>query len=546
MTIKTKLTLNVVTVLAVTCTVVGVSVVGMGIVKSRLSELTEKSTPFQTRSMELQRAVHAAAADLVKVGTAASAPDLKKYRADAEASLQQVATAEQAVEALSGGEKIGAHRELTTQAKALVSVMEDRLKTEQGTHAADAQLREKSAGIVQRLEGLEKRVRGLQTARSAAYAKSVDSTNRVGASIQWLDQLRGKMKDAEIWCYEVEHLQDRAGLEDLETRGGEFKMTVAAYRVLIKQWNFGQANMIQEKLTGLDEKFPEIIDLKKAVLAGTESPKKLAPLLAETKNTVGGILVLVNLENGVVRPANDAEVSRQAGMFTQAGKSTEVLAGSAALTATALSVEGLSARLFSVETVDDVDRIAEALENGFTRMRKDAKALDGTLKELDAKEERKLLAGAIVDADSMEGLLFADDGILSEVRRGVEMKEKAAKAMEDLRGIVLKQAERAKKTLTSARDAQEKSILGVNATVRFSRLLVVATGCAAIAFGILFGAWIYRSIARPLSRLMAVADRIASGDLGHAASAAAADDEIGKVEAAMAAMVTNLKAIVEK
>jgi len=72
MSIRSKLTVNVVVVLAIIITVVITSVTGMGFVKAKLFELTERSTPFQMRSMELQRAIHAATADLVKVGSSSN------------------------------------------------------------------------------------------------------------------------------------------------------------------------------------------------------------------------------------------------------------------------------------------------------------------------------------------------------------------------------------------------------------------------------------------------------------------------------------------
>ena len=59
----------------------------------------------------------------------------------------------------------------------------------------------------------------------------------------------------------------------------------------------------------------------------------------------------------------------------------------------------------------------------------------------------------------MKGLLFSKDGIIAKVRNQLAMKEKAAKAMEGLRGIVLAQAERAKKTMATARGVQEQSII---------------------------------------------------------------------------------------
>jgi len=117
--------------------------------------------------------------------------------------------------------------------------------------------------------------------------------------------------------------------------------------------------------------------------------------------------------------------------------------------------------------------------------------------------------------------------------------------MEGLRGIVSRQAEAAKKTMATAKGAQEQSIIDVNSMVKNSTMLVIIIGVIAVAFGIGFGAWIYRSISRPLARLISATDEIASGNLKHEITASA-NDEIGRVEASVAKMVQNLKEIVGK
>ena len=165
MTIKSKLTLNVVTVLGVIVAVVLASVIGMGFVKSKLYDLTEKSTPFQTRSMELQRAIHAATADLVKVGSAVNQAELQTYRQEAEASLDQVKKAQSAVEALSD-KKMEAYRELSEEAQQLFTITGQRLKIEAEAVGANNQVREKLKDVSQRLKGLDQKVRSLQSARS--------------------------------------------------------------------------------------------------------------------------------------------------------------------------------------------------------------------------------------------------------------------------------------------------------------------------------------------------------------------------------------------
>ncbi|MDZ4184302.1 MAG: hypothetical protein U1D97_04895, partial [Desulfuromonadales bacterium] len=65
MTIKTKLTINAVVVLFIVTAVAATSFLGMGFVKSKLFDLTERSTPYQMRSLEFQRAIQSTTADLV-------------------------------------------------------------------------------------------------------------------------------------------------------------------------------------------------------------------------------------------------------------------------------------------------------------------------------------------------------------------------------------------------------------------------------------------------------------------------------------------------
>jgi methyl-accepting chemotaxis protein len=145
----------------------------------------------------------------------------------------------------------------------------------------------------------------------------------------------------------------------------------------------------------------------------------------------------------------------------------------------------------------------------------------------------------------MKGLLFAQDGIIGKVRNQLAMKEKASKAMEGLRGIVLAQAEEAKKTMATAKDVQEQSIISVNGMIRLSTIVIVVVGMLAVVVGIGLGAWIYRSISGPLSRLIKGMEDIAAGNLTREITETA-KDEIGRVEASMARMVANLKDIVSK
>jgi len=546
MTIKSKLTLNVVTVLGVIVAVVLASVIGMGFVKSKLYDLTEKSTPFQTRSMELQRAIHAATADLVKVGWAVNPAELQTYRQEAEASLDQVKKAQSAVEALSD-KKMEAYRELSGEAQQLFTVTGQRLKIEAEAVGANNQVREKLKDVSQRLKGLDQKVRSLQSARSAAYGKSLAATNSIAERLRIIQDMTMQLKDLQVWCHELDTVTDKQTLEVMGLKAKGAVLTADSYGPIIFKSAEDQHGQFAQSMKGLGDTGEQLVALRTSLVAkaAPEVRKQYDDLKTNMLTVIKMALVLIDNEGKSVGDESAAESGEQGTIFTQVGKATSVLYGASELTSLGLSTEGLATRLFTVGSAKEVDEIAAALTDAFVKIDKVSKSLDASLADLGAKEERKMLSNALSGTGSMKGLLFAGDGIVAKVRNQLAMKEKARDAMEGLRSIVLRQAEAAKKTMATARGAQEQSIVEVNSMVRDSTMLVIIIGVIAVVFGIGFGAWIYRSISKPLSRLISVTDEIASGNLTHEVCASA-NDEIGRVEASVAKMVQNLKEIVGK
>ncbi len=538
--------MNVVVVLSVISSVVLASVIGMGFVKSKLYDLTEKSTPFQTRTMELQRAIHAATADLIKVGSAQSAKELATYRQEAEGSLDQVKKAEDAVAVLFSGRKMETHKELLSQARELFAVTEERLGMEESAMGANNEVRGKVKDVSDRLKGLDQKVRSLQSSRSAVYGKSLEATNSVSARLRDMQEITQIMTNMQLWCFEIGSAKDKNGLEAAQFKGPMLaQRATAKIDKLFKGVEDPSSGMMLSNSAEIEGKVSEVVTTSAAVLDKGNTDLKQKFEAARDNLRAAAQLICTLLENDS-KAANDkfsAEAGQQADIFTQVGKATAVLNGTSELTSLGLSTEGLATRLFTLNNAKDVDEAKASLTEVFTRIEKVAKTLDASLADLGAKEERKTLGSVVAGVGAMKTILLAQDGIVSKVRDQLTMKEKAARAMEGLRQIVLTRAEEAKKTMATAKGVQEQSIIDVNGMVRASTVIVIIIGLIAIAFGIGFGTWIYGSISKPLARLIQVTDDIAAGRLSHQALASA-KDEIGRVEASMAKMVTNLSEIV--
>jgi len=548
MSIRSKLTVNVAVVLAIITTVALASVIGMGFVKARLFDLTERSTPFQMRSMELQRAIHAATADLVKVGSSSSRTELGSYRSESEASLDQVKKAQEAMESLFGGKKGRTYEELLSQAQDLFKATEDRLTTEEAAISANNQAREKLKEVSERLTKLDQMARQLQSENSSVYKKSMEAAADLRERQREMQSLDQCMKDLQLWGLELSRVRDKDALEETQSHGSTFvNLAKAIAPEAAKEMGQAEADKLNSTLSDLEKRLAAAVASSPSLLEKNkpELVQKFNDALDDAMGDTKIILGLLQVAKGKVNQKYSSEEDRQTKSFNQVGKATALLSLSSELTSLGLSTEGLATRLFTVTSVKDVDALETSLAGTFTRIEKSAGTLDKMLVDLGAKEERKTLASAVAGTASMKDLLFSHDGIIAKVRNQLAMKEKSAKAMEGLRGIVLTQADAAKKTMATAKDAQEQSIVGVNRMIRLSMILIISVSMLAVVVGIGLGTWIYRSISRPLSRLINATEDIAAGNLTREI-AASAKDEIGLVEASMAKMVANLKEIVGK
>jgi methyl-accepting chemotaxis protein len=543
MTIRSKLTLNAAVILGIIVVVVLSSVISMGLIKTRLYDLTERSTPFQMKTMELQRAIHAATADLIKVGSVTTESQYNSFQNDADASLGQVKKAEEAVESLLGGKKLQTYAELQSQAKELLAVTRERLTTEADAAKANDEVRARSQQMSAGLNSLDQKVKALQSKRSGTYGKSLETTNAIAAHVREMQDMSQVMKDVQLWCYEMENARDKNDM--IKMKGASFVRVAKASADKIftkKDGDFDR--MAQDSLADLEAKADSIAEAK------IDFEKASADAKQKYRDTLGHLLsgsrvLQVALENEI-QTANEkfsSEASKQAEIFGQVGKATVVLNGTSELTSLGLSVEGHATRLFTANTPKQVEDMKASLGDAFSRIDKATKSLDGTLASLDAKEERKLLASTTSIFSAMKELLFAQNGILEKVQKHLVMLEKSTKVTESVRAIVLKQAEEAKKTMSTARTSQEQSIATVNKVVLVSIAMIICVGIAAVVLGIGLGTWIYRSISRPFARLIGLTSEIAAGNLTKTVGAAT-NDEAGKVESSMGKMVLNLKEIV--
>lgn len=540
MTIKTKLTLNVVIVIIIIAAVAVGSIVGMSFVKTKLQYLTQRSTPFQMRTVEFQRFIQSATASLVKVETSRSQPEYGSAKPNAEKALAEVKTAQESLEALSNDVKYQTYDELAAVATDIYSATESRLKAEAEANAASKTIIDKIHESNLKLRELDKKIQGLQKTSSLQYAKSIETTKTVSAKVRSIEMLKLSLKDLQLNLFD---LQRAANKKALILAQGKFNTAINK----TKQSDYIKAS---SQLSGefhlITAKSADLLKLLNASIGqASADTSNRDNLVKEINDKIGAVMLVIEQEMTTAGETYNAETGRQGGLFNQNSTATGILVGNSELISLGLTVEGMSSRLFTLATAKEVGEAEGEIQRTFVRIDKLRGELDKKLASVRAQQEIQILRGVTASLTSIRSLLLAKDGVISKIQNRIAMEEKATAVTAKMNAIVAKQLEQGKQTVTVAHGDQEKAILTVNRMVNLTTLLIVGISIGAVIFGIIFGTWVYHSISRPLNTLQRVSRSVADGEL-HTDISGAGTDEIGKVQESMAVMVGNLREMVGK
>jgi methyl-accepting chemotaxis protein len=178
MTIRTKLTINIFFVIAIVAAVVVTSIMGMTTVKEKLRFLTQRSTPFQMRTAELQSAIKGVSAELAKVGTVRTSDGLKAQRKVVDAYLEELKNAQEALEQLSG-DRYEAHAAISQASGELFGIIEARLTSEREALESKQVVIGRLKSVTDRVTKLSHRVDKLQNDKLGQFTALLEEAKDV-------------------------------------------------------------------------------------------------------------------------------------------------------------------------------------------------------------------------------------------------------------------------------------------------------------------------------------------------------------------------------
>lgn len=541
MTIRNKLTLNVVIVLLIVGAVAATSIIGMGFIKSKLSYLTERSTPYQMKTMELQRAIQSSAADLSKVSSSRNNDEYSAHRAEAEKSLSDVKTSQQALDRISGDEASGVYSELSKIAEELFETTAERLSAEDSASSANKTITQKLADTSIKLRDLNSKIKAMQNNRSGIFTTSFEGTKLISTELRDIESLKTVVKDIQVAFLELQKAKDRKSV--IIARG---KAASAVSQSMLNEY-LRKQKTLSDDITSLEGKIEEAAKLHLSLLGQMdEDTKKRSEELNKGINEIlANSLLQIDQETLTRREEYSLETRKQGNAFEQSNTANSILINNSELLSLGLRADGLAVKLFTNASAEEIEAVEADIRKTFDKIESVKKSLENDLIKLDSKAEIQIFRDVSASLKAVRELLFSEDGVISKVRHKLDMDEKAGQSTVRLEDIVARQSEKGRETVTAAQSEQETAISAVNRVAVFGRMLIIAISICAVVFGIGFGMWVYKSISHPLTNLIRISDDVANGNLKSEISVESSD-ELGTVQSSMSKMVNNLRDVVGK
>jgi len=538
--IKTKLILNMVIGAVAIWSIVITSVFGLTFIKNKLSYLTQKSTPYQIRTIEFQKELQGAITDLIKVNAARTPEEYARFKTEADKSLGTVKGAQQALEEMSSS-KVGAADELAQTAEELCAAALERITTDKDAADSNSRIALKMKESLTRLKELDKRIRILQIGRSNSFAAAMKDTGSFSSRLRSVEELRNLVKDIQLIFVSVQNAQKNTAV--LIAKG---KINSVLGRVAKNDYH-NENEAIEKDTRVVSDKLTEYLKLQTAALSAKDEESKTKAFEAgkDLSEKLNALYLTLDQETTLAGEKVGIETQKQGSIYGQSNAANSILLDNSELVALGLMIEGQTNRLFTLESTAEIDKLDTEIRILFTRMAERAAAVEKALTKLNAKEELKNLRGASTALAGVRTDLYAANGIITALKKHLTATDQAAKAGDKLRAVVLKQAEKGKESVSSAKGDQEKAIGSVNRMVKSSIILLIAIGSFAAIVGTFFGVWSFRSVIHPLTSLVEVAESVAEGNL-RIRDIKKSNDEFGQVQGAMVKMVHNLRDMVRR
>ncbi len=520
MTIKNRLRMNALVVFISMAVIVGAAVVGLTYIQNNVSVLTQKTTPYQLRALQQQRALQAHASNLVTLSASDSGEQLKKRNSETEQSLKQVVQAYDDFAKLKG-DLTSDRKAIEDITKSVLTVVEKKVQNDELGHKGVEEVRKKLDQASKHVNLADESIRKLQQRTSAEVVSGISRLIGVNEQANSLITAMDGLKDLQLLIGKIPITTDK---RSLEVAREDVSRTVGKIIKALRTVN---------PIEGLDPTTDDLVRRLNEVSDRVGGSRGIAALQIQsetdskikeqiesiTKSLLKEIISMVptvekELQGGQKNVKSNTDSMEK---NTESFKETNSILALASVlpalnTSIILAIQDLHSEEYVVGRVEHFNRQLAEIKDLFNRGEMTSKKLKELLLKGGYKEEVKLV-------DSFSGIFLSvkneclkQNGLFDIFRRVLGDIAELRDLNTKMGSIADKQLAESGKEVAKAGQSQENSIIALNRAGKLTKYSVAIIGIAAIVFSLLLSRWIGKTITEPVKELNAVAEGFGSGD----------------------------------
>ena len=543
MTIKTKLTINAVVTAIGIIIIAGFSLSGMKFVQDELHVLTEKSTPYQLKTIALQRSLQEHIANLLKLTTAANEIEFGQIREEAMRSLGEMRKVSEELVALKGGggneQKLQVLEKITSDIMATVG---DRIKANVAGKAVDATMEQKLVRIDAQLQKISTTMKGTQKRTVGELSSSNDSVKRASAKNTLTQAVVNALTDMKNAVLEVASADQKSTLDSAVA-----KVNISVHAATKSMFMRTEKNSpLGKEITAVSSDISKlvaagggIIEPKQAAMRGEDGAgSRLNHAVDEVNQRISHLNTRMNEYASKINESAREEGKKFDKSLESSVMLSEHLAANSDLFIECSEIRGRIKKIFDVRTADDLNKLKQDITVHFSK----ANSLLTT--KLKGVEGSASITAALND---IRALLLAEGGLADKQLKILQVNLQLQELNDKLKSFVIEQRKEGEAGMSTARAEQENAVKSVNRVFRSNILGVAAIGLAVFFISIGFSIFMGNSISKPIRDMVNMLQDIAGGegDLTRRLDTGR-KDEFGELSCGFNHFVDNIHAIISQ
>jgi len=478
-------------------------------IRGIISQLTERSTPLQIKTTELQRTIESLSGILLRLGVATDKREVAELSSAVEDRMKTLGSSLEAIKALdaakAGTIDLSAINNLYADVK---QATDGRIESLGNFQAESRKVNEAILSVDRSLEGVRSDMQVMTGKGSAMVSTSIESSSQVVKAVQQINQLVVALKEMQIILKDLDAAKTQT---EIFANKSKIKNANAAIQALQSKDPIVIA--VKRSVDGVYQQFvkPEtgMFALKQALLAGKDTGSKFAEGKREVNNHLLEMVPDLNAAAGRM----DLKMESNRREVESATSSSRRIGGiDAAVSIVAVDVKTLDAKVRSLmlsESVTDAAAAAAGIRAVFSRIELKTAAARRELQQLKQGAALKNLdtaaASVRVAATSIERIVAAQLRIIAS-------NEKARKAIETVKTAANRELKSGELLLTDTASLQKQMVEKTNSTAaRMSTTIALMSALIALlaALPLLYT---IRRINHSLTTLTAMVKDIAEGE----------------------------------